>query len=67
MINGLHYATRDLAEAYLAQHDWTEVAVDTWVSDCGTHVASLKPVHVFALDVRPAPIVAVTVCHAVRQ
>lgn len=60
MLTGTHHSTRALAEAALAASDFTEIAVDTWLSDCGRHVATLRPMQVVAIDVAPA-LVAVSV------
>ena len=54
-----NFTTRPLAEAYLAANDWLEIGIDTWTN--GTHIASIRPVHVYALHVQEAPIVAVDV------
>ena len=68
MLSGhTHHSTRQVAEAYLTANGWTEYAVDSWISDCGCHVASLRAVEVIALDVQAAPIVSVTVSHVVLQ
>ena len=40
MTTGTHYTTRDHAEAHLLHCGWTEVAVNTWHSPDGGHVAS---------------------------
>lgn len=67
MLTGTHFTTQDTAQAYLTANDWLEIAPNTWISDCGCHVASLRAVEVIALDVQPAPIVSVTVSHVVLQ
>lgn len=67
MLTGTHFTMQDTAQAYLTANGWVEYAVDSWISDCGCHVASLRTVEVIALDVKPAPIVAVTVEAVVLQ
>jgi len=54
-----NFTTRPLAEAYLAANDFVEIGIATWSN--GTHIASIRPVQVYALHVQEAPIVAVDV------
>lgn len=61
MICGTHFNTQEGALEFLANNNWLEIGVSTWISPNGTHIASIRPVQAYALDLRQAPVVAVDV------
>jgi hypothetical protein len=61
MLTGYHYALRRDAEAQLAATQWTEIAVNLWLSADGCDLARVSPFHgdVVRIDVEAAPVVEV--------
>ena len=52
-----HHSTQALAEARLAAMGWTEMAVNTWTSPDGDHVASFEDLIGDVIEVRARGVV----------